>query len=96
MSEQDATLKLERVPLPSGFRSNRESLPKNITETLQAMQVGESFFVPTRDREHSARKMAALRSRCVRFQKDNPGAFFAFAREEKDGTFGVRVYRVER
>ena len=95
-SEQDATLKLERVPLPSNWRTKREPLPADITDPLQAMEVGQSFFVPTQDREHTQRKMAALRSRCVRFQKDNPDAHFSFAREEKDGKLGVRVYRIER
>jgi hypothetical protein len=95
-SEQESTLVLERVPLPNNWRSKRESLPPAITETLQSMEVGQSFFVPTQDREHTQRKMAALRSRCVRFQKDNPDVHFSFAREQKDGQLGVRVYRVEK
>ena len=77
-SEQESTLVLERVPLPNNWRSKRESLPPAITETLQSMEVGQSFFVPTQDREHTQRKMAALRSRCVRFQKDNPDVHFFF------------------
>ncbi len=89
------TLKIESVPVPDDYRMRRESLPENVAEVLLQMEVGQSFFLSTDDKEHTARKSRALRSRVTRLQNEHPELRFSIRHETKDGQTGVRVYRVE-
>ena len=89
------TLKIESVPVPDDYRMKRESLPENVAEVLLQMEVGQSFFLSTDDKEHTARKSRALRSRVTRLQNEHPELRFSIRHETKDGKTGVRVYRVE-
>lgn len=91
----DPTVMIENVPLPDDYRMKRESLPENISEILKQIKVGQSFFLATDDKEHTARKSRALRSRIARHQDIDPAARFSVRHETKDGQTGVRVYRVE-
>jgi hypothetical protein len=89
------SIELESVPLKADFRLKRESLPSNIEETFKSMTIGQSFFLETNDPDHTTRKSAALRSRAVRFQEENPDFMFSIRKESKDGKSGVRFYRVD-
>lgn len=88
------TLKIENVPLPDDYRMKRESLPENIAEVLVQMKEEQSFFLPTDDKEHTARKSRALRSRITRLQNEYPEMRFSVRHETKDGQIGVRVFKL--
>ena len=89
------TLQIESVPVPDDYRMKRENLPENIAAVLKQMRVGQSFFLSTGDKEHTARKSRALRSRVTRLQNEFPELRFSIRHETKDDQAGVRVYRVE-
>ena len=88
------TLQIENVPMPSDYRMKRESLPESITETLVQMKEEQSFFLPTDDKEHTARKSRALRSRIARLQNEYPEMRFSVRHDNKDGQMGVRVFKL--
>lgn len=88
------TLQIENVPMPSDYRMKRESLPESITETLVQMKEEQSFFLPTDNKEHTARKSRALRSRIARLQNEYPEMRFSVRHDSKDGQMGVRVFKL--
>ena len=88
------TLQIENVPLPDDYRMKRENLPENIAEVLVQMKEEQSFFLPTDDKEHTARKSRALRSRITRLQNEYPEMRFSVRHETKDGQIGVRVFKL--
>ena len=88
------TLQIENGPMPSDYRMKRESLPESITETLVQMKEEQSFFLPTDNKEHTARKSRALRSRIARLQNEYPEMRFSVRHDSKDGQMGVRVFKL--
>ena len=93
--KKENMLELESVPLPKDFRMKRESLPENIGETLEKMEEGKSFFIFTHGKDHTERKVAALRSRIARHRQNFPEHQFSVRKERKECKRGVRVYKTE-
>ena len=65
-----------------------------LPDELVQMKEEQSFFLPTDDKEHTARKSRALRSRITRLQNEYPEMRFSVRHETKDGQIGVRVFKL--
>tara|TARA_B100000902_G_scaffold388730_1_gene434837 strand:- start:779 stop:1096 length:318 start_codon:yes stop_codon:yes gene_type:complete len=92
---EDNTILIERVEPPPEVKRkmNREFLPKNIQETMIAMEDLESFFLPAQDQD---KKMFTLRSMLYRhYEKEGKDFKYSLSKETKDGQLGIRVYKYQ-
>jgi len=89
----DAKIAIENnIPLPTDRKRGAESLPKL---PFVQMRPGQSFFIETRDEEHTKRKLGAVRSAVRRFIPTEGLAIRVFKWVDKDsGKQGVRVFCV--
>ena len=89
----DAKIAIEdNIPLPTDRKRGSEPLPKL---PFGEMLPGQSFFIETRDEEHTKRKLGAVRSAVRRFIPTEGLAIRVFKWVDKDaGKQGVRVFCV--
>jgi hypothetical protein len=79
------------IPVPVG--SDRRSVEKKYP--LKEMKVGDSFFLPL-EQDDDLKRMANRISQARQgYQKRNEGVRFTQRLWEKEGTVGIRVWRVE-
>jgi hypothetical protein len=81
------------IPVPK--RSGYERLPKDTSQRLLDMAVGEAMFLPTKDRDHAKRRAQTIRSHIRRVTDENPEYRFRVYISDDEGNFGVRVWRDE-
>jgi hypothetical protein len=83
----------KNVPVPPNARNGREASIK--TRTIEALKVGESFFLPKRSYQ---RKMSdtskELSSSASHISKKYPGRKFAVRSKIENRQKGARVWRV--
>jgi len=101
MTTKKDDIVIERdVPLPKRKNNNeRESLG---SLPLSSMEKGDSFFIETRDEEHTVSKLSAVRSAVSRFTDANAGFVFRVFKwrqpdsddtpEVERGKRGIRVF----
>ena len=90
----EAILIEDNIPLPKDRKNDEESLPEL---PLAQMKPGQSFLLETRDKDHTKRKLAAVRSAVQRFtQIDDVASMFRVLSwaDEASGKQGVRVFCV--
>ena len=74
-------------------RSGYERLPKDTSQKLLELAVGESMFLPTKDKDHAKKRAQTIRSHTRRVTEENPEYQFRIYIAEDDGQNGVRVWR---
>ena len=99
---QEDTLKLDsNIPLPADRRGQGEKLPKGMKETMQRMEIGQSFRIDS-DEESSKRTIAAIRSAIQRFMSsanspiDDEWVFSVRIQKNSDSIVdAIRIWRLE-
>jgi len=101
---QEDTFQLDDTPIPK--QPERESLEKEIIETIQTMPIGKSFFVPIDSKSKQKKKALAVRAAAKRHTDKYPTKSFrvlmwkesvpveGFSHNKKT-VEGLRVFRDE-